>query len=147
MSDQRKLSTVDETLKHQIIECRHHVKEREVFEKTIIEKLGEREWIEIKRENQEIPYILGLIAENQLNMEDTKKYLGEIWKKERKEVEIVEEGEEVEHKYYRKLKEQTIVISYNPYFQTFHFILRYFFLSLFHMFSVHFVKFYGALRC
>ena len=37
--------------------------------------------MEIKRENQEIPYRLGLIAENQLNMEDTKKYLGEIWKK------------------------------------------------------------------
>ena len=75
MPDQRKVSTVDKTLEHQIFECRRNVKEREVFEETIMEKLEERKWIKIKRENQEIPYILGLMAEDQLNMEDTKKYL------------------------------------------------------------------------
>ena len=73
-------------------------KKGKTSKKTIIEKIGEREWLEIKRENKEIQFILGFIEENKYIIEDTKKYLSKIWKK-RNDEEILEGGEEVDHNY------------------------------------------------
>ena len=75
---------VEETLEHIIIECNHYKEEREIFENTIIGKIGENKWKEIKEENQEMENILGFVPENITDMKDTKSYLRKIWEKRKK---------------------------------------------------------------
>ena len=92
----------EETLKHFLIECRLYQRERGEFENYIKQNLGETKWQEIKDTDRSMAYILGFIEEEKINLEETKKFLGKIWKKRNEEEEILEGGGggDVEHNHF-----------------------------------------------
>ena len=92
---------IEETLEHVLVECDQYKNERENFEEKIVGKIGEEKWSNIKEKEEEITVILGFDSENILGVEDTKKFLGEIWNK-RKEKEILEPIRLNEHNYHKE---------------------------------------------
>ena len=92
---------IEETLEHVLVECDQYKNERENFEEKIVEKIGVEKWSNIKEKEEEIMVILGFDSENILGVEETKKFLGEIWNK-RKEKEILEPTRLNEHNYHKE---------------------------------------------
>ena len=76
---------VKEDIRHLLIECEMYREERRELEEKNINNIGREKWEEIKNEeNEGVDYILGLHMEQNKKISDTKRYLGKIQSKRRR---------------------------------------------------------------
>ena len=71
-----------ETLEHLLTECSGYEEERNKFNEILENKMGKEEWTRLKTRNDKgLKIILGLEGEKKEIIEDTKRYLKEVWRK------------------------------------------------------------------
>ena len=95
---ERRGEGVVESLEHLIKVCPWYREERDKLERSIVQRVGVQTWENIKGGDNDMEFILGINKEEGDVTEETKIFLGEMWKKRKGEGRYDEEEQE-DHNY------------------------------------------------